>query len=277
MTKVNGFPGFPSAVTQLMEVLEDPNASLSRIEEILKLDPGMTTNVLKLSNSAYFGFPSRVGSVRKAVTLLGARRLKQLVLASCINAVMDRSIPGYELPTGKLWYHSIAVSVTAEGLAKELGIKEQGEIFTAALLHDIGKLVLGAFVSSELEEIEKRVATGVSFDAAEREVLGIDHGEIGAILLEKWAFPEELVHAVRWHHEPDRSDRRHPVTDIVHAANVLCTMIGIGMGRDGLQHEISPATTHRLGLRPQLIETMASKALLWITETAQALQMGDGN
>lgn len=269
--QIDGFPGLPRTVTQLARLLDDPEVPIDRIETLLNMDPGMTANVLKLGNSAFFGFPARVGSVRKAVALLGARRLKQLVLASCTNSVMNRSIPGYDLPAGELWRHSIAVSVAAEGLTKSLSITGQSEIFTAALLHDIGKLVLGSFVKAELAEIESRAGLDTSFEAAERAVLGTDHAQVGALLLEKWAFPEILVHAVRWHHEPDRSETPETVTDIVHVANIICMMIGIGVGRDGLQHHISPQTLGRLGLDLRQIETVASQTLHWMMETAEAL------
>ncbi|MFZ7125711.1 MAG: HDOD domain-containing protein [Desulfobacterales bacterium] len=272
MKQVDAFPGFPGSVTRLLRVLDDPEAPMDRIENILKLDAGLTANILKLSNSAYFGFQSRIGSVRKAVTLLGARRLRQLVLATCLNAFMDRPIPGYDLPSGELWRHSIAVSVAAEGLARELALRNDGEIFTAGLLHDIGKLVLGGFVRDGLGLIENLTASGLSFEAAERMALGADHAEVGARLLGNWSFPAELVHAVRWHHEPDRAEEAMLATDVVHAANTMCMMIGVGIGRDGLKHDISPATTRRLGLRPGIVEKVVSQTLQWMNETADAFR-----
>ena len=105
---------------------------------------GLTANLLKLANSAYFGIPAKVGSVRQAVILLGLKRLVQMVIAACTSAIMDRGVPGYDLPAGDLWRHSLAVSVAAEGLARELKMESAEEIFTAALLHDVGKLAIDA-------------------------------------------------------------------------------------------------------------------------------------
>ena len=116
IAKVEAFPSLPGATTKLVSLIDDPNAAVAEIEEILRMDPGLTANVLKLSNSAYFGFPSKIGSVHKAIILLGAKRLMQLVMTSCVNSVMNKSIPGYDLPPGEMWRHSIAVSVAAEGL-----------------------------------------------------------------------------------------------------------------------------------------------------------------
>ena len=266
IAKVEAFPSLPGATTKLVSLIDDPNAAVAEIEEILRMDPGLTANVLKLSNSAYFGFPSKIGSVHKAIILLGAKRLMQLVMTSCVNSVMNKSIPGYDLPPGEMWRHSIAVSVAAEGLIEELNVPEADEIFTAALLHDVGKLVLGEFVKDDIVKIEKIVSKDVSFEVAEQAVLGIDHAEIGAKILESWGLPEEIVSAVRWHHDPDAADTTSTLIDIVHVANVLCLMIGIGVGREGLQYRPSPVVTKRLGIKSAHIEKVASHTLDWVSD-----------
>jgi len=266
IAKVEAFPSLPGATTKLVSLIDDPNAAVAEIEEILRMDPGLTANVLKLSNSAYFGFPSKIGSVHKAIILLGAKRLMQLVMTSCVNSVMNKSIPGYDLPPGEMWRHSIAVSVAAEGLIEELNVPEADEIFTAALLHDVGKLVLGEFVKGDIAKIEKIVSKDVSFEVAEQAVLGIDHAEIGAKILESWGLPEEIVSAVRWHHDPDAADTTSTLIDIVHVANVLCLMIGIGVGREGLKYRPSPVVTKRLGIKSAHIEKVASHTLDWVSD-----------
>ncbi|MCK5416940.1 MAG: HDOD domain-containing protein, partial [Desulfobacterales bacterium] len=110
LSKVKSFPTMPGAGTKMLSLLEEPDTTVSEIEEILRYDPGLTANVLKLANSAYFGLPSKIGSLKQAVILLGLKRLIQIVVASCVSAVMDKSVPGYDLPAGDLWRHSIAVS-----------------------------------------------------------------------------------------------------------------------------------------------------------------------
>lgn len=264
MDRVDSFPAFPATVGQLLQTLDDPDASAREIEGCLKLDPGLTGNVLKLCNSAYFGFQARIGSVQKAVAMLGVRRLRQIALASCIHSVMDRPIPGYDLPAGELYRHSIAVSFAAEAFTKVLQIPNGGEAFTAALLHDIGKVVLGAFVDKEMVEIQELLGNGISFESAERQVLGTDHAEVGAMLLEKWSFPAALAQAVRWHHQTEAAPSPGIETDVVHAANTVCLMIGIGLGREGLRHDISREAVRRLGLKPHMVEGVASQTLQWI-------------
>ena len=270
ISKMKSFPSMSGIAAKVLNLLDDPNASSGQVEQLLKQDPSLTANLLKLTNSAYFGIPSKIGSVRHAISMIGWKRLSKLVVAACVSTMTDRQVPGYDLPPGVLWQHSVAVSVTAEGLMRELKIAESDEIFTAALLHDLGKLILGGFVEQELKEIEKAAATGIPFQMAEQAVLGTDHAEIGGLMLESWSFPPELVSAVRWHHDPDAAPETSDMTDIVHVANVLCLMIGIGVGVEGLHYEPSVSATKRLGIKPNQLELIASQTLEWAKELTDA-------
>jgi putative nucleotidyltransferase with HDIG domain len=272
ISDVRSFPSMSGMALKVLKLIDDPGSTASKIEELLRYDPGITANILKLTNSAYFGLSTRIGSVRQAIVLLGWKRLGKLVVTSCVNAILDKPVPGYDLPSGELWRHSIAVSVTAELLAKELRITADDEIFTAALLHDLGKLVLGNYVKEDLQAIETAAGEGIPFQTAERRVLGTDHAEVGARLLESWSFPESLVESVRWHHEPDGSKGPSAIIDLVHVANVLCLMIGIGVGREGLRYEPSPAATKRLGLRTRQLELVASQTLQWANELSDLFE-----
>jgi putative nucleotidyltransferase with HDIG domain len=270
-SSIQTFPGMPGAALKLLALIDDPDVTVQQIEGVLRQDPGLTGNLLKLANSAYFGFPSKVGSVRQAVVLLGLKRLVQMVIATCTSAVMDRAVPGYDLPGGELWRHSLAVSVAAEGLVREMKLQAGDEIFTAALLHDIGKLILGQFVQEDYAKIELALAQGLSFETAEAIALGIDHAQLGAEVLTRWSLPAGIVNAVRWHHAPEKSEKVDIVLDVVHVANLLCRMIGIGMGRDGLHQQPSPEVTRRLGVTSAHLEKVASQTLQWANELSTSL------
>ncbi|MBW2144600.1 MAG: HDOD domain-containing protein [Deltaproteobacteria bacterium] len=272
LSEVETLPSMPNAATKVISLLEDPETATSEIENAIKLDAGLTANILKLVNSAYFGLATEVGSVRRAIVLLGLKRLVQIVMTSCVNALLEKQVIGYDLPPGELWRHSIAVSVAAEGLVNELNISASEEIFTAALLHDVGKLILGKFVRQDIKEIELKASEGVAFQTAEQMVLGTDHAEIGAHILKSWSLPQEIVNAVRWHHDPDSAEETNTLIDVVHVADVLCLMIGIGVGREGLQYEPSPSVSKRLGLKSNHIEMIASQTLLWTDELIGALE-----
>jgi putative nucleotidyltransferase with HDIG domain len=265
-SQLKSFPSMPGAAVNLLALIDDPEINLVLIEKKLRQDPGLTANLLRLANSAYFGIPTKVGSVRQAILLLGLKRLSHMVIASCVSAIMNKPVPGYDLSAGELWRHSIAVTIAAEGLAKELNVADTEEIFTAALLHDVGKFVLGDFVADEFPKIEKVLSEGITFEEAENKVLGTNHADIGGFILNKWSLPANIVNAVRWHHDPDSAEQSGVMLDIVHLANVLCSMIGIGDERNGLKHQLSGGVIERLGLSPGDLAKVASQTMLWLEE-----------
>ena len=271
LSKVKSFPTMPEAGAKMLSVLEDPDTEISDIEEILRYDPGLTANILKLANSAYFGIPSKIGSLKQAVMVLGFKRLKQLVVASCVSAVMDKSVAGYDLPPGNLWRHSIAVSLAAEALVKDKKKTVSQDVFTPALLHDVGKLVLGTFVKEELVAIKSIAAKGVPFVVAENMILGTDHAEIGAQILTHWNFPKDVIHAVRWHHNPDSPKTITPQMDIVYLANLLCQTGDTSDGTGGQSVELSPAVIERLGVQVDQFEEISGKIAQWVDELSDAL------
>jgi putative nucleotidyltransferase with HDIG domain len=271
MAHVRSFPGMPATAARLMPMLQSPDTSAAQIEDVLKYDPGLTANILKLTNSAYFGLPSRVSSVRQAIMLLGWKRLLQLVMTMCMSVLMKKPLPGYGLSRGELWRHSVAVSVAAEVLVKSLSISDADEVFTAALLHDIGKLVLGEYVQEDMGNIEQMVGKGISFEVAEFLVLGTNHAQVGARILQNWSLPKELVNAVSWHHDPDQCDRYCMLSDVVHVANILGWMIGYGQGHKGQPVEPAFEVIERLGINDGQMEKLAEKTLQEVTRLSEIL------
>ena len=261
MLQVRSFPGMPATAARLLPLLRNPEAGTNRIEEILRYDPGLTANILKLTNSAYFGLPSKVGSVRQAILLLGWKRLLQLVMTMCMSALMKTPVPGYDLPRGGLWRHSVAVSVASELLVKELGCADADAVFTAALLHDIGKLVLGNFVQRDLAQIREMVAKGISFEVAEFVVLGTNHADVGAWILKGWSLPQELVNAVHWHHDPENCAEHCVLSDLVHAANVVARRIASESPTAGHAMEPAPEVAERLDLTSSGLEAICEQTV----------------
>ena len=273
MAQVKAFPSMPATSAKLLKMLKDPESSAAQIEDVLKYDPGLTANILKLTNSAYFGIPSKVSSVKQAVVLLGWKRLLQLVMTMCMSTVMKKPVPGYDLSQGELWRHSVAVSVAAELVVKALKIPGADEVFTAALLHDVGKLVLGGFVQNDIQQIEAMVSKGIAFEVAEFIVLGTDHANIGARILEKWSFPENLVNAVNWHHDPDTCENHCTFSDIVHVANILGLMIGYGNSGNEIETVPSNSVIDRLGFKSAHMESLAEETLTGVNKLADILMI----
>ena len=271
LSKVDSFPSMPAAGSKLLCLLEEQEVSISEVENILRYDPGLTANVLKLANSAYFGIPSRIGSVKQAIILLGTNRLIQLVTASCVGAFMKKAVPGYNIPAGNLWRHSIAVSIAAEALVKDKKNVNSEDFFTPALLHDVGKLVLGNFVKEDLDAIESITGKGIPFVVAENMILGTDHTEIGAKILSQWSIPDEVVTAVRYHHDPDAAETTSMQIDVVHLANLLCQTNSTAPDGLGQPVELSAAVIDRLGIELSQFEVISDKVVKWVDEMSDVL------
>lgn len=186
------------------------------------------------------------------------RKVAHLVLAAAIAPQARKAVKGYDLKSAGLWEHSIGVAVGSTWLGERLGIQTPEHTFTAGLLHDIGKIVLGSFLQVDVEPIRALAKReGFSFELAEQKILGIGHAETGAALLEAWNFPPNVVEAVRWHHEPEKASGDPAAVDLVHAADLVCLMCGVGMGTDGLSYIPSPTVMSRLNVRENTMEQLA--------------------
>jgi HD-like signal output (HDOD) protein len=238
-----------------MDVMNNPNASPDDIGRALTVDPALTVNLLRFANSAYFGCNYKVLTVKDAVVRLGVNVVSRMLLLTSSMQFSNRPVAGYGLEAGSLWDSMISTAVATDLLAKSLKIRPPAYAFTAGLLQNIGKLVLGSSLEVDAGPISELVIEkGIPFDEAERMVLGIDHAEVGAILLEKWSIPEEIVNAVRWSLDPDQCPGDKMVVDLVHAAGTLSMMAGAGLGVDGMGYAACQSTEERLGITDDVIE-----------------------
>lgn len=271
MTKVSSFPSMSQTGIKLRALLAEEDVSTDEIEAILRHDPGLAANVLRLANSAFFGVPRKVETLKHAVTLLGVKRFAQIAVSASMSKAMDSAVEGYNLSPGELWLHSIAVSNTAEALARQKKFAETNDVFTPALLHDMGKLVLSQFVKEERQQIESITAQGVPLDVAEHMVFGTDHAEIGALILARWSFPDDIVNAVRWHHNPERNKNATTKSDMTYLSNLMCQSQGESGSADGRPVMLSSAVLNRLGIKIDQYEAIAAKTQSWITKLSNTL------
>jgi len=270
LSSINTIPSMPFAALQAVGLLQDPEADMAEIVRIIEHDPGLTTNLLRLANSAYYGGAGTIDSLRQAIVRLGTKCILQMLVVSAAAPLITPAVKGYDLSPGELWRHSVAVAVGTERLAEALGLKPPDHAFTAGLLHDVGKLVLGTFVEVDAGPImELAQREGISFEVAERRVLGIDHAETGAALLGKWELPETIVEVNRWHHNPDGFSGDPLVVDLVHVADALCLMLAIGAGSDGLQYRPSREVADRINLTTLASETAVCGILEGLNELSE--------
>ncbi len=214
--KAKSLPSLPLTVVALGEAVQDERCTVDRILAILSKDPSLSATLLRLANSALYAGEGSILDLRTAVLRLGFDAMVNLGTGAAVIRTLKG---GAHLDAVKLWQHSVAVGLTAKGvciLAKRHGQAETA--FLAGLLHDIGKIALDTCFSAEYIPVLQKVAEGATFVEAEREMLGLDHAEAGALLAADWSFPQVIIDVIRDHHEPKPEDF---LSNLIHLADLL--------------------------------------------------------
>jgi putative nucleotidyltransferase with HDIG domain len=248
----------PPVATQIMALAEDENSSTSDIADLIIHDPSITASLLKICNSAFFGLPCKVESVRDAIALLGLDQIVELVLLNGTAENFKDEPDGYGLGEGELWHHAVLSAHVAKVLAQNHGLADKKHlVFTAGLLKDIGKIIMGRFVAFSYEKINILVhSKGYSFNEAEKEIIGMNHEELGAQVGKKWRFSDKLIYIIRHHHMTDESCRNDPETALVYLADIVCMMIGFGTSLDGLAYRFYGEVLDRMDLTEKDLQSI---------------------
>jgi putative nucleotidyltransferase with HDIG domain len=232
----------PASALQALKVLRDPNANMGEVVQIINYDPGLTSNILKLANSSYFGCARTIASLREAIVRLGSGTIFKIITASMASAVLNRELKGYDLKAGELWDHSVAVAVASENMSELLSLDTSKVAFTAGLLHDVGKIILCDFVQKHSAEIHAALENpDTGFDMAEKAALGFSHADIGGQLLQDWNIPDILVEPVKWHHNPAMCPLDN-LPSVIHVCDWLCLENHIGTDHRPPNMKASPGT-----------------------------------
>ena len=236
--RIESLPSVPSLYLQVARELQSEEPSLQRVGKIVSRDPGMTAKTLQLVNSAFFGLPKQIDDAGRAVFLLGLDITRALVLSVEIFSQFERTTLG-GVVWNSLWRHSWACAQLARRLA-QLEWPENPKLheraYTTGLLHDVGKLILGAYNPDEYREVAERARIeNLSVTEAEEDFWGTGHPAVGAFLLGLWGLPLDLVQAVRWHHAPDEASTQEgkDLIRLIHAADALVAELGYSSGNPG--------------------------------------------
>lgn len=242
VNNLDRLPSIPDVASRVINMVNDPDVSFKKVADEITKDQAMTANILKLANSAFFSRGKEITSIERAMVTLGLKELKDIIIIIATKPVLDKSLIGYDLAQGDLWRQGLVVGTLSKKIAMKKMRKDIADVvFTGGLIHNVGKLVLAIFVQNTFREILNDVKNkGISFHDAEKDIMGYNHQEIGEMILGKWNFPTVLRSIVRYYSDPGSAPDEHKIeVSVVHIANVLSLMAGIGIGSDGLFHEFS--------------------------------------
>ena len=263
VSKVTDLPSPSPAVAKLMGLLNRPDADNEQVMKIVKCDGVLCAKLLAACNSAANGLKHPVGSVEQAVFHLGYQKIYRIILSLSVGESLSRSLPAYAIDDHDLWRHSLITAVIAESILDDdcTVDLDPSVAYTAALLHDIGKLIITQHLDEDaVDAIRGLIDAGTHTRLeAERAILETDHAEVGACLLQSWNLPATIVEAVAHHHEPVLSPR--PLASaVVHVANALAHEIGSAPGWNAYAIRANEEAATALNLSPLKIERLLMTA-----------------
>ena len=261
LKKVASIATLPEVTARIVSTVEDPKSTAASLHKIVAHDPALATRILKVVNSAFYGLPGQIGSVERAIVLLGLNAIKNIAVAASLGQLF-RGVKLCEGFTAKdLWTHCIAVAVTARELARQMKVPIADEAFLAGLIHDTGMLVSLQVHPDKLKlACETARSSERNFCDVEREIVGVDHQQLGQGLAELWKFPRSCQLVAGFHHRPaDLADQHRLLVTLVFIADTLCCKQNRGFNLTALRQKYEDGGILDMKIDPMLIEQTAGK------------------
>ena len=252
---VQDLPTLPTVYSALSDAMAKPSSTAEEIAEIVSADQASAFRVLKVVNSAFYGFPGRIDSISRAVVILGFDEIRNLILATSVMDIFGKRDSALDFRPGDFWAHSIAVGLLTRMIGQAAGVVAQENLFVAGVVHDIGKL---AFFELAEEEFARALSYAAERNCpirdAEQEVLGLDHAQAGMLLAEQWRLPLSLKNAIRFHHEGRVANKPDAVVGAVHVADFVARALEMGYPGDSLVPQPNEQVWESLRMREKAFE-----------------------
>lgn len=270
---VKSLEPLPQVAMRVMTLSSKVDLVPRELVEVIQTDAGLTAKVLKLCNSAYYGFRREIASLPEAGNLLGCSTLVNLVVTSC-TAMYFRNYGGQSADAARRqWERSISTAIGASLLAEVRGGVDRNRCYTVGLLENVGHLVMERFLPDVRTRLEAEIAAGSTRLAAEHTVLGIHHGEIGAQLAERWDFPDALVDAIRFHHEPQRASGDPVLVGIAHLAEMGAQRHASAAGHEPAAYEFCDSALAQTGMSREKFDALESRLAVEIRRAESLIDL----
>lgn len=251
LRSLKDLPPMPQVLIKAQKIMGDKNSGIQELAEVLETDQAIATKVLRMANSPYYGLSGKVSSIQHASVVLGQKTLGELITVAGSSNLIGNALEGYQLEAGALWKHSMAVAFGCRMISQKKAPDLADDAFSAGLIHDSGKLILNAHVLELKDAFDSKMNNGhQTFLDAEKDILGFDHAEIASEACKKWNIPETLAVAIRYHHHPHLS-QDDKLTQILHIADSIALMSGIGTGYDGMLYKMDDKSMDIIGLQAE--------------------------
>lgn len=273
ITEISHIATLPEVTLKIIRLVEDPESTASDLNQVISNDPALGARILKVVNSAFYGLPGQIGSINRAIVLLGLNAVKNIAIAASLAKLFRGGQISPHFNARELWKHSIAVATGTRLLAKEVGLGLPDEAFLAGLIHDLGVMVeMQARRPQFVQVIEKvHQEPGMTLRAAETELLSANHEQFGAGLCKLWKFPVSFAYVTGYHHRPwDLAPPNRVLTNLVHVADILAAQQSIGYTKTIESPEPATSVLQELELKSDQVDKVAQQ-LEQATRDAEAL------
>ncbi len=253
---IEEIPSLPTATLKIMNLTDSETSSAGDLAKIINMDQGLTVKVLRLTNSAFYGLSTKVTSIKQAVALIGFKEIRNISLSTEFSKSINKALDGYLMGRGELWKHAVATATIASNIAKKKEKSLADTAFTAGMVHNIGRILLSGRLLTAFSQVKALVTSeNIPFNEAEKKVIGMDHAEAGAKLAVKWGFPEDLVEAIKFHHEPGKASfKARKLVSLVHIADIIVINGGVGVGGDGLNYQLDESALRLLNIKESAVD-----------------------
>jgi len=264
MASVTELPTLPAIATRVSSVARDPDSTVRDMAAVISQDQALTANLLRVVNSAYFGFIRRISSVFEAINLLGYNEVVKMAFTVAVIRELDYDSAN-QFDRNAFWTHAVCVANASQTLAEQLRCAPRDDAFTAGLLHDMGKLILDQFFPDAFGEILLLInEEGLTSCEAEMGRLGTTHAQIGEWIARSWLLPEAAIASIRHHHEPAGErcglpNSTDPIVDVVQFSDLLCRNEGLGHSGDPARPALPEAPLAQLGLDPDSLDPLRER------------------
>ena len=260
LAKVTDINTLPEVTTRIVQIVEDPKATAHDMIEIVRGDPALAAKVLKVVNSAFYGLPSQIASLDRAILMLGMSAVKNIAMAASLARMFKAEALSDQFAARDLWKHSIAVAVCAKLLATSCKYGGADEAFVAGLVHDMGLLVEQQLFPEKLRLVAEQCATTPqNFCKAEETHIGADHQAFGAAIALKWKFPPALRYAISYHHDPaELQPEFRKIASLIYLADTIACHCQIGLSLTAQAQQIDEDSLGLLRLTEAHIEEIVA-------------------
>ncbi|MBI5360118.1 MAG: HDOD domain-containing protein [Planctomycetes bacterium] len=260
VSHIIGLPTLPVMLANINRLMMNPRTSAKEVAQLISSDPTITSKILRVVNSSFYGFPSRITTITHAIVILGFNTIKSIILSSSIFDAFKGGTNEQRFNREEFWKHSIACGTAAKVVAKHAGLSALEEFFIAGLLHDVGKIIIDQHFHNEFMRILDIVdQKDCLMYKAEEEVLGVTHAELGAWLFEKWNLSKNFVESTSKHHNPVLATENPKYTAVIHLADIVVRSIQIGYPGDHKIPVINENAWKHLNFTPDMFPKLLSE------------------